>query len=47
MPYCDSDSGYVDMVDTYNDLETDEIFGKYFDENGIREDIKPEINMAL
>ena len=37
----------VDMVDTYNDLETDEIFGKYFDENGIREDIKPEINMAL
>lgn len=37
----------VDMVDTYNDLETDEIFAKYFDENGIREDIKPEMNIAL
>ena len=37
----------VSMVDTYNDLETDEIFAKYFDENGIREDIMPELNIAL
>ena len=35
------------MVDVYNDLSSDEIFEKYFDENGIREDIQPEMRVVL
>lgn len=37
----------VEMVDVYNDLDTDEIFAKYFDENGIKENISSEINVSL
>lgn len=37
----------VAMVDVYNDLSSDEIFEKYFDENGIREDIQPEMRIVL